>query len=165
MALIRADKKERIDILIKDEKQVYFIELKYEQAQIDFEIDGEKFKLSSHTAHDIGWYDFIKDIKRLEHCVDDTPGAVGYVVMLTNDNLYWDKSTRGVNSEAFFIHEGRTLKKDFKMKWHLKTGEGTSKGRTDPHILNNDYHIHWRPYSEISGPTKKNTFKYLLLKV
>lgn len=160
----RKDKRERIDILVKDKNITYAIELKYKKTKIDLTYQDEEFHLRPDIAQDISRYDFIKDIARLERFVQDHPKSIGYAIMLTNDDLYWREDSRGVNSAEFFLHEAREIKKQLELKWHSNTGPGTFKGRKEPHILLNDYKLHWRNYSEIPT-TKKNIFKYLMLKI
>ena len=105
----RFDKRERIDILIRDGGAACAIELKYKKKKLQCECGGEVFSLLSDGAQDIGRYDFIKDIARLERYVDSEINTTGYAILLTNDDLYWRESNRGKNSAAFFLHEGRAL--------------------------------------------------------
>src|ERR1039457_2771027 len=55
-----------LDFLLQLPDKSFAIELKYKTGNLQLELDGEDFHLLSHSAHDIGRYDFIKDICRLE---------------------------------------------------------------------------------------------------
>lgn len=161
----RIDKRERIDVLIREGKRTYAIELKYKKTGLSFESNGETYNLRPDLAQDVSRYDFIKDVVRLERFVASNPNITGYAIMLTNDSLYWKESLRGVNSEAFFLHEGRALRKGMEMKWREGTGQGTSKGREQSHKLLHTYKVHWESYSSIPKLAKNNEFRYLLLRV
>jgi hypothetical protein len=85
------DKEIYIDIFLKDKKErIGLIELKYKTRDIEIEINDERFKLKNQSAQDISRYDFIKDISRLEKCVDRLPNTTGYAIFLTNDPSYWN---------------------------------------------------------------------------
>jgi len=161
----RPDKRERIDILIRNKNEICAIELKYKKTEINIIHNKELFNLRPDIAQDISRYDFIKDITRLERYVGSHPKSIGYAIILTNDDLYWRDGIRGINSKDFFLNEGRILKKEKKMDWHSNTGNGTKKGREKPLELQRDYHLHWKEYSTINELPKKNKFHYLLLKV
>ena len=161
----RQDKRERIDILVTLEYRIYAIELKYKKTKIQISHNNEIFDLKADSAQDISRYDYIKDIVRLERYVSSHPNSIGYAVMLTNDDLYWKESKSGVNSEEFFLNQGRELNNGISLNWHVNTADGTKKERNTPHNLKRDYIIHWEDYSVISQLPKKNKFKYLLLEV
>ena len=55
-----------IDIYVLDEGHSYPIELKYKTKEIKMPIDGEHYNLKNQFAHDIGRYDFLYDISRIE---------------------------------------------------------------------------------------------------
>lgn len=154
-------KRERIDIVINAEGRKYALELKYKKRTLNLALNDEKFSLSNDGAQDIGRYDFVKDIVRLERYVLSEENTIGYAILLTNDDLYWKESVRGVSSAAFFLHEGRTIDSSAPLAWHESTGEGTMKGRHEPFTLRTNYTIHWKDYSAIAG----SQFRYLLLTV
>jgi len=156
------DKKEYIDIGIRNEDQFWALELKYKTRDMVILSDDETFRLSNHGAQDCGRYDYIKDITRLERFTGK-PNTTGYAVMLTNDDSYWRATNNSLTVDSDFrIHEGRTLQGI--LKWGAGASDGTMKGRTAPLILKNAYPLHWADYSELpeNGPNK---FRYLLLKI
>jgi hypothetical protein len=137
--------------------------LKYKTSRIDLAHGDEEFHLLNQAAQDIGRYDFIKDIVRLERFVDGNPGTIGYAMMLTNDDTYWRASKNLATADAYFrIHENRTLNGE--LKWSEATGKGTMKGRENPLLLNGSHQIRWNDYSAFAekGPNK---FRYVLLKI
>lgn len=160
----RFDKRERIDILIKIGNHNYAVELKYKKKKLELDQDGEKFALRGDDAHDVSRYDFIKDISRLEKYVSSIDAATGYAVLLTNDSLYWKESARGVNSAAFFLHEGRVLDCSGPLAWHDRTGHGTKVGREESLVLHRNYTVSWRDYSIIQDLTD-GKFRYIVLAI
>lgn len=160
----RFDKRERLDILVHTTSISYAIELKYKKRKLECEWAGEAYALANDGAQDIGRYDFFKDISRLERYVTAESNAIGYAVLLTNDDLYWRESARGVNSAAFFLHEGRVVDCSMPLAWHDRTGEGTKKGRTEPFKLNTDRLLSWKDYSSLPNLRDAN-FRYLALQV
>jgi hypothetical protein len=160
----RFDKRERIDILVRMGDQTHAIELKYKKRKLECEWAGEKFMLANDGAQDIGRYDFIKDITRLEQFVSSEANVTGHAILLTNDELYWRESVRGISSAAFFLHEGRVIDSSVPLAWHESTGEGTKKGRTEAFKLRINRTVSWINYSAL--PTRANgVFRYLSLKV
>ena len=160
----RFDKRDRIDILVNVESVHYALELKYKKRKLECLSGSEKFVLSNDGAQDIGRYDFIKDVARLERYVSSAENTVGCAVLLTNDDLYWKESPRGVNSAAFFLHEGRELDSCNPLAWHERTGEGTMRGRTEAFQLRVNYVIKWKDYSSIPG-LRNATFRYVALAI
>lgn len=157
------NRREYIDVLVRDDATTYAIELKYKTRQLDVALNGEQFQLLNQGAQDIGRYDFIKDIVRLERFVASRPGATGYAIFLTNDVTYWKETKRLATADTMFrIHENRILKGE--LRWSEATGAGTMKGRENPLALNGSHPIQWVDYSEVAGRGGR-TFRYVLLEV
>jgi hypothetical protein len=157
------DKKEYIDIWIKIGNKVYIIELKYKTKKIDLEYNKEKFYLLNQGAQDVGRYDFIKDITRLERFISKHKNYTGYAIMLTNDNLYWRDPVRLNTVDANFrIHENRKIKG--KLEWDDRASAGTKRGRESNLIIKDSYLVKWSDYSILkeSGP---NYFRSLLFEI
>jgi hypothetical protein len=161
---LRFDKRERIDILAKIDGVSYAIELKYKKQELECLSGDERFALRKDGAHDLGRYDFIKDVSRLEGYVASADSTIGYAILLTNDDLYWRESLRGINSAAFFLHEGRQFASGVKLTWHERTGPGTKKGRTDAFTLRGNYTIAWKDYCSIQEG-RYAAFRYVALEV
>jgi hypothetical protein len=160
----RSDKRERIDILASLNGRHCAVELKYKKRKIEGVFGGERYVLSNDGAQDIGRYDFIKDVARLERYVVSTENTSGWAVLLTNDDLYWKESPRGINSAAFFLHEGRQVDGGAPLSWHERTGEGSMRHRTESFNLRASYTLQWKDYSSVPG-TRNGTFRYLALPV
>jgi hypothetical protein len=158
-----AEQREHLDILVKDSDRTCAIELKYKTRKLDTVFGGERFHLRNHGAQDIGRYDFIKDIVRLERFVIGNANSVGYAIFLTNDDSYWKDAKSLTTADAMFrIGENRTLNGE--LRWSELTGAGTMKGRESPLSLNGSHAIHWVDYSrlDVQGPGR---LRYALLEV
>ena len=153
-----------IDILVFTPDGAIPIELKYKTIKTSIVIDGEKYLLRNHGAQDIGKYDFLADIQRLEWLSNHFRGYIkGYVLWLSNDTSYWTKPQRPHTVyEAFSVHHG--AHKQGVMMWAAHAGAGTTKNRNQPITLIGNYDISWEHYSKI-GEDRNSTFRYVLLPV
>lgn len=77
-----------LDIYITQLRRPVAIELKYKTRAVTVQIGSEKFTLKNQSAQDIGRYDFIKDIYRLEQMLKADQKGIGYAILLTNDSAY-----------------------------------------------------------------------------
>lgn len=148
-----------IDIMLIDSSNNKIgIELKYKTKKVSEEISGEQYSLKTHSAPDVGRYDVIKDIQRLEEFIREDKIKNGFVIFLTNDSSYQHKC-KG-NAYKFSLEEGREIMG--KVYWGRNTGRGTKKGREKTLKLKGKYKINW-----INNPCKtvKTTFKYFILEV
>ena len=152
-----------LDIWVAQRDAVLAVELKYKTRALSVYVGDEQFALKDQSAQDIGRYDFIKDLQRLEQIVTDRKSAVGYAVLLTNDSAYW-KPPRDSNTvdASFRLHQGRTLRGT--LSWSAAASAGTTRSREEPLTLDGTYHVHWESYSQ---PTNKGygIFRYLAIKV
>lgn len=153
-----------IDVIVELDGNVYPIELKYKTLKFEALIDEEVYALKSHGAQDIGKYDCLIDIQRLEQCSQVLNRfKYGYVIWLTNDPSYWSTPKRkGTVAEEFTIHDGVCKCGD--MAWASHTGAGTQKGREAPVSLKNEYLIHWKDYGRISDG-RAGKLRYVLMRV
>jgi hypothetical protein len=55
-----------LDVLVERGEAIVAIELKYKTRKLSVETPTETFNLRNHSAQDLGRYDFIKDVSRLE---------------------------------------------------------------------------------------------------
>ena len=136
------------------------IELKYRTRKLTLKTAGEAFDLRNQAAQDLGRYDFIKDIQRIEQIVTNGPAETGFAVLLTNDPLYWRKPSRQTDTidAAFRLHEGRRIMG--KMAWSDQAGAGTTRNRQEPIRLKGSYDCVWRDYSSLEEG-KFQKFRYL----
>jgi hypothetical protein len=139
------------------------IELKYLVRALTATVNSEQFTLRDQSAQDLGRYDTVKDIARLEELVGAEAADVGYAVLLSNDPLYWQPSKRPSPADAAFrLDDGRTLTGS--LAWGVSAGAGTMRGREAAISLAGRYRLAWSDYSELGiGPARR--FRYLLLEV
>ena len=150
-----------VDLWIKGD-QTYAIELKYKTRKLDVNVKGESFNLLDQAAQDLGRYDFLKDIERLENIVSIHDNVKGYAIILTNDSAYWKSPATETIDAEFRIHEGRILNGE--LAWGTEVGAGTMRGREKPIKLTGTYKLSWKDYSQVSS-TSYGKFRYLLLEI
>ncbi len=156
-------KRAHLDILVKDNDALCAIELKYKTGKLDAQFKDEQFRLLNHGAQDIGRYDFIKDIVRLEELVTAYPKAAGYVVLLTNDGSYWRPPGSSNTADAQFrIYQDRIISGN--LEWSANAGKSTMRGREKPLQLTGSYQICWFDYSQV-GARHDGEFRYTLIAV
>lgn len=153
-----------VDIWIEQDGDVLAIELKYKTRALQVLVGNEQYALRSQSAQDIGRYDFIKDIERVENIVaDHAPYATGYVILLTNDPSYWTQPRNDDTVDARFrLHEGSNLHSS--LEWGPGASEGTKRGRENPLLLSNSYVLQWEDYSQVADGIY-GWLRYLLVRV
>jgi hypothetical protein len=157
------DRRQYVDIWVIQGDTETAIELKYKTKKMDISIAGEQFALQNQAAQDIGRYDFVKDIERLERVVAARRQVVGYAIILTNDATYWSHPRKSDTVDSDFrIQEGRTL--SGLLNWGPGASEGTRRSRTDSIQLANSYQLAWRDYSAV-GDLKDMKFRYAIVQV
>ena len=152
-----------IDVWVKNQDEVLAVELKYKTRGLSVEINGEHYRLKNQSAQDVGRYDFIKDIQRLEHVAVGQKNFVGYAVLVTNDSAYWIKPANHDTVDAKFrINDGRVLEDVF--DWGANASDGTKKNREQALVLQNKYVAQWENFSRPS-PASYGEFRSLTIKV
>ncbi|MFC5648608.1 hypothetical protein ACFPYJ_05600 [Paenibacillus solisilvae] len=158
-----ANTKTYLDIWVQHADCKYAIELKYKTRSFNCNIEDEHFSLNNHGAHDIGRYDVLKDLQRLEQMV--TAGVVdqGFLIFITNDPAYYSEQRQGQQTvdRDFRLHEGRSI--EGHLSWSENTGIGTMRGREEPISLQGHYKIKWDSYTRVD--LRPGEFNYLLLPV
>ncbi len=163
LPVVRDSKSLHVDIWITHQHGTIAIELKYKSRKLKIQLNRENFTLLDHSAQDVGRYDFIKDIYRLEQLVLPEQASVGYAILLTNDSSYWKTSTKVSAVDADFrLHEGNILTGS--RKWSEFASAGTMKKREVPIDLTGSYHLHWQDYATLETP-KNGAFRYLFITV
>ena len=149
------------DIWIKGENPIA-IELKYKPVSMKLQHNKERFELKNHGAQDIGRYDFLKDVQRLEEIIMKYPETSAYAIMITNDSLYWrnPKKHNSVDKD-FKIHQGRNI--HGVLSWSPEAGKGTTKNREEPIQIHGNYDMDWKSYSNIDQEYEK--FRMLCLQI
>ena len=153
-----------VDVWIEQDGDILAIELKYKTRALQVLVGNEQYALRSQSAQDIGRYDFIKDVERVENIVADrAPHAAGYAILLTNDPSYWTQSLNDNTVDVKFrLHEGAGLHGT--LEWGLAASAGTKHGREQPLKLAKTYDLGWKDYSDRTDETY-GRFRYLVVKV
>lgn len=156
------DRREYLDLYVELAGKKYAFELKYKTRKLDLRTGDEEYRLLNQSAQDIGRYDFIKDVVRLERFVGANSTASGYAIILTNDSTYWTESKRLSSVDnAFRLHEARTLTGE--LQW-VGASAGTMKGREAALGLRNEYPLNWHDYSRVTEQPG-GRFRFLLAEV
>lgn len=162
--LSTVDKPLHVDVWIECDGDILIIELKYKTTALQTLERGERFILQTHGARDLGRYDFIKDVWRVETIVASSTRAAGYAILLTNDPLYWARSHHGRTVDANLrLHEGRDLHGT--LDWGTQASEGTKRGRERALQLTGSYPLRWKDYSRASVEAKCTKFRYLAVAI
>ena len=152
-----------LDMLFQNNGQSVAVELKYKTLKLQHGTDEHGFQLLNQSAQDVGRYDFIKDIWRLETIIKYIPNCTGWAILLTNDASYWRPPSRDNTVDSSFrLTDGATLS-GIRL-WGNRASAGTMKNREKPLALTGTYKLSWRDYSVVS-PSKNGKFKYLALRV
>ncbi len=152
-----------LDFLVQAAKMSIAVELKYKTRKLGVDLNGEEFRLASHSAADLGRYDFIKDVCRLEEIASSLNDCDGWAIMLTNDSAYWKPSNdKKTVDAAFRIHHGRIL--GGRLGWTADASDGTKRGRESDLQLIGRYLLQWSDYSAPSTDSY-GQFRYLAVHV
>lgn len=151
-----------LDLLARSPTSQLAIELKYKTRAIVVDAEGEQFSLASHAAQDLGRYDFMKDLARVEAFVRSGANREGYAVFLTNDSAYWKApSALGHAYGAFAMNDGRDIAGT--LCWGDRASEGTRRGRRDEITIRGCYRLEWMPYSSV-GSKAYGEFRFLCIR-
>jgi hypothetical protein len=152
-----------VDIWVRHGSTIIAVELKYKTRGLQVIVGEETFDLLDQSAQDIGRYDFVKDIKRLEQIVSAQSNIIGYALLLTNDSSYWSHARNATSVDASFrIHDGRVLNGE--LLWAAEASRGTISHREEAIRIKGTYRLLWRDYSK---PSTKSygRFRSLLVKI
>ena len=136
-----------VDIVVFEGDTIIPIELKYKTKKTDKVVDGERFVLKNQSAQDLGRYDFLKDVQRIEFIKRHFPNfAEGYAILLTNDPNYLLQPGAKSSFTDFSIIGGSV--KAGSLRW----SEGSKSSVTRKGIdLTGEYPIKWSEYSRIDA--------------
>ncbi len=179
-------KKDYTDIILEKDDYRIAIELKYKTATLEH----KQLSLNNHGAVDLGSYDFMWDVNRLQMLTakpkNETvkmPCNRGYAVILTNDYHYWtepknwDTSNQRINkgiNRMFRIHgdkNGNGVLTRGTHEWYdingnpgLSTAIQNDKSRQNGITLKRDYPYQWLSYYMV--PNEKNgEFRFMIVEV
>ena len=146
--LIEGPDRHHVDIWLPD--RGIAIELKHLTRMGVIIHEGEDFRLRDQSAQDAGHYGFRLDISRLEQITESGKARKGYAILLTNDHLHWNRSSKpDTNDAEFVLHEGRRIIGT--LSWSPRTGAGTLKGKEKSIEIRGLYKASWREYSNPAG--------------
>jgi hypothetical protein len=149
-----------LDLLVKDQVQHIAVELKYKTKKTAISCGEEQFNLRNQGAQDLGRYDFLKDIARIERYVVTHPGSEGYVILVTNDQTYWQEGKKAHTVDAAFrIHESRNI--NGALAWGAGASDGTKRTREITIQISNSYCLTWHDFSLVD----QHLFRYVLVHV
>lgn len=148
------------DIVIKYENKYCVIELKFKTSNTKVFYDGKEFEFKNHYAQDLGRFDFLKDVERIEFFKDCNKETFdcGYAVMVTNDRLYWESKGKNTKYENFALYEGRENVSNH-LKWNNPNKQSVGEKRVNGIQLKANYKVEW------SKANDKNKFKYLIFTI
>ncbi|TWT46253.1 hypothetical protein RAS1_27040 [Phycisphaerae bacterium RAS1] len=138
------------------------VELKYKTGAADLAVAGQRFLLKNQSAQDLGRYDFLKDVTRLERVCHTYARARCYAILLTNDSAYWSAARNETVDAAFRLHDGRPI--SGRLAWGAAASPGTTRGRDAALHLEGAYRAQWWDYSAHNAG-RFALFRYLMLDV
>lgn len=109
------DSELRLDIVVKKDGEYCLVELKYKTKKVERQIsrfdemlDDKVVVMKNQGAHDLGMYDFWKDVRRIE-LVRNRFAKVkgGLAIFVTNDALYTKASRPESNNYLLNMNEGK----------------------------------------------------------
>lgn len=153
------NKEHHLDILLEQDRTKIAVELKYKTHGV---IIGNT-ELRSQRAQDVSRYLFLKDIQRLEEHLAKREISRGYVLLLTNDPLYWKKPINtSTIDRCFLIYKGKSL--HGVLTWDQPKSGGTRKLYKDEVLIRGSYTMMWKSYTTATDE-KYGQFKYLGVKI
>lgn len=176
------------DIILEHPEYRIAIELKYKTA----EIESGDIILLNHGATDLGRFDYLWDVHRVEMLVDSIivntemqtsnvsdisirkPCDKGFAILLTNEKSYWEKCWQTC---------GDTIDRQFCIGTNKKDGTGQlfsntvnwriNKGQYPKTVggtargrsipLKKQYSYQWKDYSILQSGKDTSIFKYLII--
>lgn len=154
---------EKVDIWAEKGSEVLAIEVRNKTALLKTMYQGTSVDLKNQAAQDIGRYDFVSDISKMERVVGSHPGVQGFALLLTNDALYWTPPRNKDTADKMFqIFDGKSLSGE--CAWGDKASPGTMEGREEPVLLSDSYALKWRPYIEL-GDARNEQFQILIVRI
>lgn len=157
-----------IDILYYQNDDIIAVELKYKTALLEKRNHhGENFLLKDHAAIDIGRFDVLKDISRVESFIQSGFATKGYVLFITNCSSYWENASyagsQNTDDNEFRLKQDRII--NGSLKWPSQAKITTyGKERIGGLTINGKYLVKWEPYSNFEG-LRNGEFKYLLFEI
>ena len=158
----------RIDLWLEGDGVTYAIELKYKHRDLICTINNEYFYLKDDGAADIGRYDFVSDIARMEEVKKKSSDVRTFAIIITNMSGFWNppKKIPGVASD-FAVYDGNIFGNQI-CEWRSPNDPKSSIP------IQGEYELHWEKYSTLntnedlraSGiPMTGGDFRYLFIEI
>lgn len=183
LSRISNGKKDYTDIILEKDGLRIALELKYKTAK--YEDESKNIFLKAHGAADLGAYDFLWDVHRIQMLTgveksgeDDVkmPCNRGYAIILTNDAHYWkDCQSKETINRDFLIGSGEFSRGVLYKKlhqWYTLDGEiGYSKALQNAPSRQHDidlmlnYFFQWKNYHTIDTEKPNKEFKYMIVEM
>ena len=135
-----------LDLAFERDGYYTAIELKYLTRAWSGDVEGQRYTLTNHSAHDLRRYDVVKDIVRVEKFIDEKTHANGAVVVLTNDPAYRRRAavSSTANDLAFRIDDGAVL--DGIRAWRQPP---VGVGEREDLVLRGRFEAQWTEFSNV----------------
>ena len=168
---------ERIDIFIElqvgNEQKHIGIELKYFTARL--KCPDKDINLANRGAENLGRYDALHDVERLEKFKKEGKIDAGFAIWLTNVNKLFDCSNleKRINKDPskkpnyydFRICDGRTIKRK-PLTWINSKSKKLKDKRKGRIKISGNYTIHWEKYDvKCDRVMGNNLFKYAIIEI
>lgn len=137
------------------------IELKYKTKVDLVEIGNFYIELNDHAAQDLGRFDYLLDIERLEQYREQWDFSEGYTILLTNDPSYQKRQRADANSIEFSLEHGAV--KTGIMKWKETSSIYKKKHRKESILLKDEYPINWNIYANHNIEEQGYTIYFYIL--
>jgi len=139
-----------VDIYFENNSK-FAIELKYKTHKGNFNLDNEEYTLRTHAATNLGRYDYLRDIERLENLKKKGLIDIGFAIFLTNASSYWDKLSKSSTlSKDFYISQDEVISNK-ELSWLVVNENSIGKKRTKSIQLSGNYEMNWINYSKINN--------------
>ncbi len=136
-----------VDIWMTGKDENIAMELKYKTRALRTVVNQEIYELQDQSAQDIGRYDYLVDIERVETICNLESNIKGITIFLSNDSAYWKiPNMDNTIDKDFRIHDGRNIQG--LCKWGNQASKGTMKNREKPISIRGRYAINWQDYSK-----------------
>ena len=144
------------------------IELKYKTKKKKYQtLNFGEIELKNHAAQDLGRYDFIKDIERIEKWGKNNTSKklkIGFAIFLTNDSVYRISSNnvkKQYKYKQFCLGDGFISKGEKNWENGI-TEKSCGKKRMNSISISNDYkEVCWMPELK----RDEEGFQYLIVEI
>ena len=136
-----------LDMWVENGSTRTALELKYKKHDLVANVRCENFSMTRDKKHTEFVPEFVSDVRKIEQINKKRPDVNGYVILITNDHLYWEAGRK--NSFEGTLHD--VIAKN--------------SGKT-PREISHSYDLHWKDYSCVKDTKNRiHMFRYLLVEI